>query len=194
MRVIVCILSYLIGCFSSAYLIGRAFLKIDIRGHGSGNSGATNAVRVMGKKFGVLTFLLDFFKGIISVLLGYLLLGKTGSLYAGLFAIIGHNWPFYLNFKGGKGVSTSIGVLAVLNFPVALISVIIGVGVGAISRLVSLGSIIFFIIVPFITLLRDGLENNKFLILTIILGIIGIYRHKSNIQRIFNGTENKIGG
>lgn len=194
MRVLVCVLSYLIGCFSSAYLIGKIFLKIDIRGHGSGNSGATNALRVMGKKFGVVTFMLDFIKGILAVLLGYLILGTLGSLYAGLFVIIGHNWPFYLNFKGGKGVSTTIGVLAVLNFPVALISVIIGVFIAAISKFVSLGSITFFIIVPIITILRDGLASVQFLVLTIILGIIGIYRHKANIQRIFNGTENKIGG
>lgn len=194
MRVLVCILSYLIGCFSSGYIIGKTFLKIDIRGHGSGNSGATNAVRVMGKKFGVITFLLDFIKGIIAVLLGYLLIGEIGSLYAALFVIIGHNWPFYLEFKGGKGVSSTIGVVAILNFPVALISVIIGVSVGVISKFVSLGSITFFTIVPIITLLRDGIDNTRFLILTILLGIIGIYRHKENIQRIFNGTENKIGG
>lgn len=193
MRVLVCVLSYLIGCFSSAYIIGRFFLKIDIRGHGSGNSGATNALRVMGKKFGVVTFLLDFLKGIIAVLLGLLLLGDTGGLYAALFVIIGHNWPFYLNFKGGKGVSSTIGVLAVLNFPVALISVIIGVSIGAISKFVSLGSISFFIAVPIITLIRDGLDNMEFLLLTLVLGAIGLYRHKANIQRILNGTENKIG-
>ena len=194
MRVIVCILSYLIGCFSSAYIIGKLFLKIDIRGHGSGNSGATNAIRVMGKKFGVLTFLLDFLKGVIAVGLGYLLLDDTGGLYAGVFVVIGHNWPFYLNFKGGKGVSTTIGVLAMLNFPVALMSVIIGVSIGLISKFVSLGSISFFIIVPIITLLRDGINNIEFLILAIILGVIGIYRHKSNLERLINGTENKIGG
>lgn len=194
MRIIVCLLSYLIGCFSSAYLIGKLFLKIDIRVHGSGNSGATNAVRVMGKKFGVLTFLLDFLKGIIAVLLGKLVLGDIGGLYAGLFVVAGHNWPFYLNFKGGKGVSTSIGVLAVLNFTVALIAVIIGISVGIFSKYVSLGSLTFFTIVPIITLMRHGLSNINFLILTILLGIIGIYRHKSNIDRLVKGKENKIGG
>lgn len=194
MNVLVCVLSYLIGCFSSAYVIGKTFLKIDIRGHGSGNSGATNALRVMGKKFGVVTFLLDFIKGIIAVLLGYLLLSEKGSLYAGLFVIVGHNWPFYLNFKGGKGVSTSIGVLAVLNFHVALISVIIGIVVATISKYVSLGSIVFFLAVPTISILKDGWNNIQFFVLTIILGLIGIYRHKANIHRIINGTENKIGG
>lgn len=194
MRILVCLLSYLIGCFSSAYLMGKLFLKIDIRVHGSGNSGATNAVRVMGKKFGIITFLLDFIKGIIAVLLGKLLLGDTGSLYAATFVIVGHNWPFYLNFKGGKGVSTSIGVFAVLNFPVALLSVIIGISVGAISRYVSLGSLTFFTIVPIVTVLRDGFDNVGFLIIAILLGIIGIYRHKVNIERLLHGRENKIGG
>lgn len=194
MRVLVCVLSYLIGCFSSAYIIGKVFLKIDIRGHGSGNSGATNAIRVMGKKFGILTFLLDFLKGIIAVLIGYLLLDELGGHYAALFVVIGHNWPFYLKFKGGKGVSSTIGALALLNFPIALISVIIGVSVGAISRFVSLGSITFFIIVPIITLLFDGLNNKEFFILTIILGSIGLYRHKANIERLLSGSENRIGG
>lgn len=194
MRVLVCVLAYLIGCFSSAFIIGRVFLKIDIRGYGSGNSGATNAVRVMGKKYGVITFLLDFLKGIIAALIGFLLLGELGGLYAGLFVIIGHNWPFYLKFKGGKGVSTSIGVLALLNFPVGLISVIIGIAVAAISKFVSLGSISFFIVVPIITFLRHGLERKEFLLLTVLMSIIGIYRHRSNIERIISGTENKIGG
>lgn len=194
MRVLVYVLSYLIGTFSSAYIIGKVFLKIDIRGHGSGNSGATNAVRVMGKKFGILTFLLDFLKGVLAVVIGSLLLGEIGGLYAALFAVVGHNWPFYLNFKGGKGVSTTIGGLALLNFPVALISVIIGVSVGAISKFVSLGSITFFITVPIITLLWDGFNRPKFLILTILLGIIGLYRHKANIQRLLSRTENRIGG
>lgn len=194
MRVLVCVLSYLIGCFSSAYLMGKLFLKIDIRVHGSGNSGATNAVRVMGKKFGVLTFLLDFLKGIIAVLLGEFLLGHNGSFYAAIFVIVGHNWPFYLNFKGGKGVSTSIGVFAALNFPVALISVIIGISVGVISRYVSLGSLTFFTIVPVVTLLRDGFDNLGFLFIAILLGIIGIYRHRANIERLLHGRENKIGG
>lgn len=194
MRIVVYVLSYLIGSFSSAYIIGKLFLKIDIRVHGSGNSGATNAVRVMGKKLGVLTFLLDFLKGIVAVGLGYLLLDYTGGLYAGIFVVIGHNWPFYLNFKGGKGVSTTIGALAMLNFPVALISVIVGVSIGFISKFVSLGSISFFIIVPIITLVKDGTSNIGFLILAITLGIIGIYRHKSNLEKLLNGTENKIGG
>lgn len=194
MRVLVYVLSYLIGTFSSAYIIGKVFLKIDIRGHGSGNSGATNAVRVMGKKFGILTFLLDFLKGVLAVVIGSLLLDEIGGLYAALFAVVGHNWPFYLNFKGGKGVSTTIGGLALLNFPVALISVIIGVSVGAISKFVSLGSITFFITVPIITLLWDGFNRPKFLILTILLGIIGLYRHKANIQRLLSRTENRIGG
>lgn len=194
MKILVYFISYLIGTFSSAYVIGKIFLKIDIRSHGSGNSGATNAVRVMGRKLGILTFLLDFLKGIIAAVLGLLILGQDGGLYAGLFAVIGHNWPFYLKFKGGKGVSTTIGVLAVLNFPVALISVIIGVSIGAISKFVSLGSITFFITVPIITLLWDGLSRPRFLVLTIILGIIGLYRHKSNIERLLSGRENKIGG
>jgi glycerol-3-phosphate acyltransferase PlsY len=191
--IILIILSYLIGCFSSAYFIGKLFKNMDIRVHGSGNAGATNAVRVLGKKLGVLTFLLDFIKGIIAVLIGYRLLGLNGGLIAAICSVVGHDFPVFLGFKGGKGVATTIGATAVLNFPAALISVIIGIAVGAISRYVSLGSIVFLVLVPIISTLINKEFNVNFLIATIVLAILGIIRHKSNIQRLINGNENRIG-
>lgn len=191
--VILIILSYIIGCFSSAYFIGKTFKKIDIRLHGSGNAGATNAVRVMGKKLGVLTFLLDFIKGIIAVLFGYWMLGLNGGLIAAVCVVVGHDYPVFLGFKGGKGVATTIGSMAVLNFPVALTCVTIGISVGIISRFVSLGSIVFLVLVPIVSTLLNKEFNINFLIATIILAIIGIVRHKSNIERLIKGNENKIG-
>ena len=142
------IIAYFIGNFSSAYIIGKVFKKIDIRKSGSGNAGATNAVRVMGKKLGVLTFLLDFIKGIIAVLLGNFIMGYSGSLVAAVFVVIGHDWPAFFGFKGGKGISTTIGCYAVLNFPIGLISVILGIAASLITKFVSLGSIIFLISMP----------------------------------------------
>ena len=187
------ILSYLIGCFSSAYLIGKVFKKIDIRTYGSGNAGATNAVRVMGKKLGVLTFLLDFFKGFIAVFIGYWILGYNGGLIAAICVVVGHDFPIFLGFKGGKGIATTIGVMAVLNFPAALVSVIIGLTVGVVSRYVSLGSIVFLIINPVMNAIIIKEFNPNLLLTTIVLALVGLFRHKSNIQRLINGNENKIG-
>src|SRR5690554_4139407 len=107
--------SYLLGCFSSAYFLGKMAKNIDIREYGSGNAGATNALRVMGKKIGALTFILDILKGIIAVIIGNKLLGLDGKLLAGIFVVLGHNFPVFLNFKGGKGVATSLGVLMMVN-------------------------------------------------------------------------------
>lgn len=191
--VLIIILSYLIGCFSSAYLIGRIFKKMDIRSYGSGNSGTTNAVRVMGFKLGVLTFLLDFSKGILAVLIGINIMGQLGGFIATIFVVIGHDWPVFLKFKGGKGIATTIGALAVLNFPVALISVIIGILTALLTRYVSLGSIMFLIMVPIISLIYNSAFNQSFFLTTVILGLVGIYRHKENIKRLINGNENKLG-
>ena len=133
------LLAYLIGSFSSAYVVGRVFKKIDITKLGSGNPGTTNAMRVMGKKFGLITFALDFLKGMLASLLGIYLYGYYGGLLASLFVVIGHNWPVFFNFKGGKGIAATIASLAILQFPLTLISVLIGVLVAAITRYVSLG-------------------------------------------------------
>lgn len=190
--IIIVVLSYLIGCFSSAYFIGKIFKRIDIRSHGSGNVGSTNAVRVMGKKLGVLTFLLDFSKGIIAVLIGYWLLEYNGGLVAAIFVVLGHDWPVFIGFRGGKGVATTLSALVILNFPTALISIIIGVIVAIISKYVSLGSIVFLSLIPIISSMITESFNIQLFITTIILSLIGIYRHKENIKRLINGTENKI--
>lgn len=192
--IIIALLSYLIGCFSSAYFVGKVFKRIDIRAHGSGNVGSTNAMRVMGKKLGILTFLLDFSKGIIAVLIGYWILGYNGGLIASIFVVIGHDWPVFIGFRGGKGIATTLSALAILNFPTALITIIIGVVVAIISKYVSLGSLVFLSLIPIISTIITKSFNKQLFITTIILALIGIYRHKENIKRIIKGTENKIGG
>jgi glycerol-3-phosphate acyltransferase PlsY len=187
------VLSYLIGSFSSAYVVGRVFKKIDIRNHGSGNAGATNALRIMGRKLGVMTFFMDFTKGIIAVLVGLELGGYNGGILAALFAVLGHNWPIFFKFKGGKGIATTIAAMAMLQFPITLISVIVGVLTAAISRYVSLGSLVFLTVLFALTF--TGLSNGGVItsIITFILMILGYYRHKGNIKRLIEGNENKIG-
>lgn len=187
------VFAYLIGSFSSAYVIGRAFRKIDIRKFGSGNPGTTNAMRVLGKKYGLLTFALDFSKGIIASVVGLYLYGYYGGLLASLFVVIGHNWPIFFKLKGGKGIATTIAALAVLQFQLTLIAVLIGVAVAAISKYVSLGSLVFLAI-NFILSLSGIIKFDVYTQLTyFLLFLLGSYRHKSNIKRLISGTENKIG-
>ncbi|MEW8973359.1 MAG: glycerol-3-phosphate 1-O-acyltransferase PlsY [Tissierellaceae bacterium] len=191
--VLVIAISYLVGCFSSAYFIGKLARNIDIRGYGSGNAGTTNAMRVMGKKLGILTFILDVLKGIIAVYLGRLILGDIGGIVGGFFAVIGHDWPLFIGFRGGKGVATSLGVLLVMSWPSTIIAVIFGVVVALLSRFVSLGSMSFLSSYAIIYVLVDDNFNRQIFILALSLAILAIIRHRSNIQRIVAGNENKLG-
>lgn len=194
MRLLLTILiGYFIGCFSSAYFVGKVTKGIDIRSHGSGNAGATNALRVMGLKLGAITLLLDALKGIVAVVVGKVILGYNGGLLCGLFAVVGHNWPIFLQFKGGKGVATSIGVLASLHIWSALAAGPFAIILIAITKYVSLGSIIFLSSVPITYALLARDFNKNHFILTLILALLSIYKHRANIQRLVSGNENKIG-
>lgn len=195
---VVIVISYLIGSFSSAFLIGKIFRNIDIRYYGSGNSGATNALRVMGFKLGALTFVFDVLKGIITILLARNILPSTsGDMIAGLFAVIGHNWPIFIKFKGGKGVATSAGVLLMLNWHSFLLAALFGITIVIISKYVSLGSMVFLLSNPLIYLLGskhlNKAINYELLIFYIILALMSLIRHKDNIKRLVNGNENKLG-
>lgn len=190
---IVMLLSYIIGSFSSAYVIGKTSKNIDIRSYGSGNAGATNALRVLGKKMGALTFFMDFIKGIIAVFIGNAIFGFTGSLLAGVFVVLGHNWPVFLGFKGGKGVATSFGVLLVLNWQTALLCFLIGTIVIIVTRYVSLGSIVAAIVAPIIIVLTTQSIDKYLYITIVILALLSVSRHKANILRLCKGEENRLG-
>src|SRR5699024_7040651 len=186
------ILTYLIGTFSSAYIIGKFSKGIDIRDYGSGNSGTTNALRVMGKQMGILTFIFDFGKGIVAALIGRMMLGDVGVLLAGISVVVGHNWPIFIGWKGGKGVAASLGVLLVLHWPSTLIAVIIGLIVGLSTKYVSLGSMCFLSLFPIIYFIVGDPFSKEYIILSLLLAIMAIIRHKSNIERLINGNENKL--
>lgn len=190
--ILVILISYTIGCFSSAYIIGKLFENIDIRDYGSGNVGATNALRVMGAKLGAFTFVLDILKGIVAVLLGNYLLGDIGALLGGLFAVVGHDWPIFIGFKGGKGIATSIGSLLVLYGPIIFIPIAITLIIIAISKYVSLGSISFLILTPITYLILGRPFQKEYLLISIVLAVIGIIRHKENIKRLIKNEENKL--
>ncbi|MFA5577372.1 MAG: glycerol-3-phosphate 1-O-acyltransferase PlsY [Tissierellaceae bacterium] len=189
---LIIILSYLIGCFSSAYILGKASKNIDIRKHGSGNLGTTNALRVLGRKAGALTLLMDVAKGIIAFLLAKAIMGLQGGYIASIFVVLGHNFPVFLKFKGGKGVATSLGVLFMLNWKLGLFSFILGVAIIIISKYVSLGSLTASVVAPLSTFLPFFPDDRNLRYTIWFLGVLSIIRHRANIVRLYKGVENKI--
>ncbi|RBW70293.1 glycerol-3-phosphate 1-O-acyltransferase PlsY [Bacillus taeanensis] len=185
--------AYLLGSISFSYLIAKKIMKVDIRQHGSGNAGATNTLRVLGKGPAILVLLLDIGKGIAAIFIAKSLGGPDWLLIsAGLFSIIGHNWPVFHGFRGGKGVATTIGVFATIAFIPSLIIGIITILIIVITRYVSLGSLFFIGVFPFLLLLMNAYPTSYFYIGLIIAGL-SYWRHRANIQRLLNGNENKIG-
>ncbi|MBW6515603.1 MAG: glycerol-3-phosphate 1-O-acyltransferase PlsY [Candidatus Cloacimonetes bacterium] len=195
--VLIIVVSYLMGSVPFGYLLGKIIKRIDIREHGSGNVGATNVLRVLGWKIGLIAFLLDLLKGFGAVLFAKLIMPESSLIYifAGLTAIVGHMFTIFLRFKGGKGVATSAGVFAALIPVSILIALLCFIVVTIISRYVSLSSIvaaIALIVVQSVFTFRNGMQNIEYLILVIIVAGFIVFKHKTNISRLINGTENKI--
>ncbi|HEV8543478.1 MAG TPA: glycerol-3-phosphate 1-O-acyltransferase PlsY [Verrucomicrobiae bacterium] len=186
--------AYLVGSIPTGYLFARA-RGVDIRSVGSGNIGATNVFRVLGKTAGILVLLIDAVKGFVPA--RFFLFGATPetqeyhAIVAGLFAILGHNYTCWLRFKGGKGIATSAGVVLALVPLGLLITVGVWLVVFALSRYVSLASVVAAAILP----LAIGFtgQSTRMILLGIVLGALAIYKHKSNIQRLLAGTEHRFG-
>lgn len=186
------LLAYLLGSVSFSYLVTYKLKGIDIRKHGSGNAGATNTLRVVGKGPAALVFLLDAVKGMAAVGIGELFGGEPTLLMAtGVAAIIGHNWPVFLNFRGGKGIATTIGVTALLTFKAALLSGIFAVLAILLTRYVSLGSLLFATLLPILIAWMD--YPPAYFWISLIITLLAYFRHRDNIKRLLNGTENRIG-
>lgn len=190
--VLTILISYLIGCFSPAYFLGRFIKKTDIRECGSGNAGTTNALRVFGKKIGILTFIIDISKGMLAVLLGQYIMGEEGKYLASLFVVFGHNWPVFLKFKGGKGIATSLGVLIILNWKLGFICLLVGVSIIIFTKYVSLGSLTASVTAPIVSFILLGTVYDYLFYTTLILAFLSIFRHRSNINRLIRGKENKL--
>ncbi|MCI7613093.1 MAG: glycerol-3-phosphate 1-O-acyltransferase PlsY [Selenomonadaceae bacterium] len=189
--VVAAAVSYLLGSIPNGLILGKAIWGVDLRQHGSKNIGATNAWRTIGKAGGISIFMLDFLKGAISAYLGLHLGGsELAGVLCGILAIAGHSWSVFLAFKGGKGVATGLGVIAALMPEVTLIVFAVWFAIVYFTGYVSLGSIVGAALVPILTLFF-GLHT-EFLILGLIAAVFIIYRHKSNIERLLNGTESKI--
>ncbi|MDG0813123.1 glycerol-3-phosphate 1-O-acyltransferase PlsY [Cohnella rhizosphaerae] len=192
--VIAVVVSYLLGSVSFSILFARWLRKIDIRQHGSGNAGATNTLRVLGKGPAIAVFLLDIAKGLVAVAVGQAIAGEQGSWLAvacGLASIAGHNWPLYFRFKGGKGIATTVGALIYLAPLPVVAAGVVAIVLIVITRYVSLGSMVFAALVPVILGLAG--EIGPVFWGALVLALLAILRHRKNIVKLMNGTENKIG-
>lgn len=196
-KLICLFLGYLFGCFQTSYILGKSTRKIDIRQYGSGNAGTTNTIRVLGWKLGVVTFCGDLFKAIIAVLIcKYLFQDNSlmAALYAGFGVIVGHNWPFYLHFRGGKGIASTLGFLFAFDYRVGLICLLLIALTIMLTKYVSLGSIILAISLPIVVYFFHS--NNpsllEIMIITTLFTISALFKHRSNIKRLLSGTESKL--
>ena len=201
---------YLLGSIPSGYLAGRWLKGLDIREHGSGSTGATNVLRVLGKGPALAVFLVDVLKGTAAVLLAKLLLESLGTplgpgawridsavVAAGLAALAGHSWPVWLRWRGGKAVATALGLLLGLTWPVGLASFGTFLAVLTISRIVSLSSVAAAVALPLLMLGWFHTEATgirwPYLVLALLTSLLVIWRHRSNITRLLAGTEPRLG-
>ena len=205
--IIMGVIAYLIGSINFSVILSKKMAGFDIREKGSGNAGSTNMLRSVGKKAAALTLVCDILKGIVSILIAMILGNIIQNLdrellvqIAGIAVVVGHTFPIFFGFKGGKGVATSLGVLILSNWQIGLICLVFALVLMALTRMVSLGSCAAAVLFPVLTLfindnytvLSDGKNGNVYFIYSVILAIIVLYNHRSNIKRILNGTENKL--
>jgi len=197
--ILVVILGYIIGSIPTAYWFGKAYKKVDIRDYGSGNVGATNAFRVLGKWPGIAVLILDIIKGIIPTTIIASQLGGGSILLrvlAGVMAIIGHNWTVFLSFKGGKGIATSLGVLTGLTIaiagirPVLAITVLVWGITFLVTGYVSLSSIIAATVLPFLMIISS--QPFELIALGITICIFVVLRHRANIKRLMAQEEPRV--
>lgn len=194
-----CIAGYLLGSVNFAIILStKKYKKGDVREHGSKNAGATNMLRTYGKKAALLTFLGDFLKAIAVCFLGRLCWGILGAYLAGLFCVIGHVFPVFFKFKGGKGVSTTAGVMLACDLPTFLIIFVLYFGVFFLSKMVSAASIMSALMYPFILFELNKLLPEEYklpgfcVLLALAITVIVVAKHAGNIKRIFEGTEPKM--
>tara|TARA_B110000977_G_C10889299_1_gene420773 strand:- start:179 stop:796 length:618 start_codon:yes stop_codon:yes gene_type:complete len=195
MTYIFILISYLIGAIPSSVWIGKRFYNTDVREHGSGNAGATNTFRILGKRAGTIVLVLDIFKAWLAVNLLSNLSGNFSVEYKlalGLIAVLGHIFPVYIGFRGGKGIASLLGVIIAIQPMSAVLSMIVFLCTLLISRFVSLSSILAAITFPILTIYYFNESNNSLIIFSIMVSVLVIYTHKKNIDRLFKNEETKV--
>ena len=206
-RLICVLVGYVFGLIQTGYLYGKKN-GVDLRKKGSGNAGTTNALRTLGWKAGGVTLLGDCFKCVVAVVVVHMIYGKTHtdmmpllSMYAGMGVVLGHNYPFYLNFKGGKGIAATAGlIISTLSLPMVLVCLVAFVGIVGVTRYVSLGSLAI-VVIYLVEIIICG-QTGRFQMepaylyemyaVAACLMLLAFYKHKANIKRLLNGTENKL--
>ncbi|MBQ7409835.1 MAG: glycerol-3-phosphate 1-O-acyltransferase PlsY [Clostridia bacterium] len=205
--ILMAIIAYAIGSINFSVIISKKMAGFDVREKGSGNAGSTNVLRTVGKKAAALTLVCDILKGVISVLIALLvgtIAGESANSaiiveIAALAVVIGHTFPVFFGFRGGKGVATSLGVILIVNWKIGLICLVFALALMALTRMVSLGSISASVLFAVLTIfIRDsyigGIDFDfSFIVFGILLAALVIFNHRSNLKRIINGTENKLG-
>lgn len=199
--IIVSIIAYLLGSISFSVIFSKKLAGFDVREKGSGNAGTTNMLRTVGKKAAIITLVCDILKGVVSILIS-ILIGNIAKdvdkailvQIAGFCAVLGHTFPIFFEFRGGKGVATCLGILLLTNWQIGLICLTFGVLLIAITRMVSLGSIMAAILYPILTIFihENYIVDGNYVIFGILLGLFVVFNHRKNLQRIIRGTENKI--
>lgn len=200
---IMVLIAYAIGSINFSVIFSKKFAGFDIREKGSGNAGTTNMLRSVGKKAATITLVCDILKGVISILIAFIFSKMNQNLdgallvqIAALLVVIGHTFPVFFGFKGGKGVATSLGILLLINWQIGLICLIFALIIMATTRMVSAGSVTAAILYPVLVICGVGKEyfiiGGNYIIFSILLALIVIYNHRSNIKRILSGTENKL--
>ena len=201
--IVIAVIAYLIGSINFSILFSKKFAGFDVREKGSGNAGTTNMLRSVGKKAAAITLLCDILKGVvaigIAILVGNLFNASNKSILvqiAGIAVVIGHTFPIFFGFKGGKGVATSLGVLIMSNWEIGLICLAVGVALIALTKMVSVGSCVAAILFAVLTyFIHDNYivaEGSGYFIYSIVLALLVLFNHRSNIARLLQGKENKI--
>lgn len=209
--IVILMIGYLIGSVNLSIVLSKLMGKGDIREQGSGNAGTTNTLRVLGKGPAALVLIFDICKAVIAILIARWLLNITqitldsdslaytvGNLIAALGAILGHNFPIYYGFKGGKGIATSLGALLMIEWQIGLVCLVFALTLMILSRMVSLGSICTAVLYPVLVFVMGEAFGTTFeaklayVIFAVCIAALAIYRHRSNIKRLLSGTENKL--
>ena len=203
LNIIMGLIAYAIGSVNFSVILSKKMAGFDVREKGSGNAGTTNMLRSVGKKAAAVTLICDILKGIVAIIiaivLGNIFNVENKSLLvqiAGIAVVVGHTFPIFFQFKGGKGVATSLGILLMSNWQIGLICLVFALVLMALTRMVSVGSCAAAVLFPILTLfIKDNYivsEGSSYFVYSIILAVIVLFNHRANIKRILNGTENRI--
>jgi len=201
--IVMALIAYAIGSINFSIIISKKMAGFDVREKGSGNAGTTNMLRSVGKKAAAITLLCDILKGVVSILIAFVITkimrdidGALLVQIAALAVVIGHTFPIFFGFKGGKGVATSLGVLLCINWQIGLVCLVFALIIMAATRMVSAGSVTAAILYPVLVLFQVGKEYfivpGNYIVFSILLALLVAFNHRTNIKRILSGTENKL--